>query len=83
MCNGSYPRKIKNLYFGAYDLKTGACGSAFNLISDPKHNHKIIVEGGILKKECSVLLSDFFKERRQAKKRVKKIIQDFKSKLGS
>lgn len=46
--------RLKNLYFGAYDLKTGACGSAFNLISDPKHNHKIIVEGGILKK--SVLL---------------------------
>lgn len=75
--------RLKNLYFGAYDLKTGACGSAFNLISDPKHNHKIIVEGGILKKECSALLSDFFKERRQAKKELKKIILDFKSKLGS
>ena len=60
--------RLKNLYFGAYDLKTGACGSAFNLI---------------LKKECSALLSDFFKERRQAKKELKKIIQDFKSKLGS
>ena len=75
--------RLKNLYFGAYDLKTGACGSAFNLISDPKHNHKIIFEGGILKKECSALLSDFFKERRQPKKELKKIIHDFKSKLGS
>lgn len=38
--------RLKNLYFGAYDLKTGACGSAFNLISDPKHNHKIILKVG-------------------------------------
>lgn len=64
--------RLKNLYFGAYDLKTGACGSAFNLISNPKHNHEIKVEGGILRDECSMLLSKFFKERRKAKKEQKK-----------
>lgn len=56
--------RISNLYFGAYDQKTGACGSAFSLIDSPKHNHRITVVGGILEQECSQMLSDFFKERR-------------------
>lgn len=65
--------RIKNLYFGAYDLKTGACGSVFNLISAPEHNHRINVEGGISKSECSELLSAFFRERRKAKKAAKQL----------
>lgn len=60
--------RLKNLYFGAYDLKTGACGSAFNLISDPKHNHKIIVEGGILKKSALLYSQTFLKREDKLKK---------------
>lgn len=68
--------RVKNLYFGAYDLKTGACGSAFNFIMDRKHNHRINVEGGILKDECSNLLSAFFRERRATHKSLK-IIKNY------
>ncbi|MGN0916330.1 MAG: tRNA adenosine(34) deaminase TadA [Succinivibrio sp.] len=65
--------RIKGLYFGAYDLKTGACGSVFNTITDERHNHRIEVEGGILKDECSNILSEFFRQRRAAHKQEKSL----------
>ena len=60
--------RIKNLYFGAFDYKTGACFSCFDLIFNKKHNHKIYVQGGIKQKECAQLLSDFFIYKRMLKK---------------
>ncbi|MGN1281238.1 MAG: tRNA adenosine(34) deaminase TadA [Succinivibrio sp.] len=60
--------RISSLYFGAYDKKTGACGSAFSLSDSPLHNHRMSVTGGILQQECSKMLSDFFKERRSLHK---------------
>ena len=53
--------RIKRLVFAANDLKTGAAGSAFNLVTHEKHNHKIEVCSGIMKEQCSSLLSTFFK----------------------
>lgn len=69
MCSGAIIHaRIQNVYFGAYDLKTGACGSMFNVLIDDRHNHKVNVEGGYLEKECSELLSNFFRARRQMQK---------------
>ena len=56
--------RIKNLYFGAYDLKGGACGSVLNLFEHP-FNHKVNVTGGVMEMECSRIIKDFFKELRQ------------------
>lgn len=65
MCSGAIIQsRIKNLYFGAYDLKTGASGSVFNLFDYP-FNHKVNVYGGIMEEECSRIIKDFFKELRQ------------------
>ena len=65
MCSGAIIQsRIKNLYFGAYDLKTGACGSVLNLFDYP-FNHKVNVYGGIMEDECSRIIKDFFKELRQ------------------
>lgn len=65
MCSGAIIQsRIKNLYFGAYDLKTGAAGSVFNLFDYP-FNHRVNVLGGILENECSQIIKDFFKELRQ------------------
>ena len=65
MCSGAIIQsRIKNLYFGAYDLKTGACGSVLNLF-DYTFNHKVNVNGGIMEEECSRIIKDFFKELRQ------------------
>ena len=66
MCAGlMIHSRIKRLIFGAYDPKTGAAGSMFSNIEDPRHNHQIEVEGGVLQEECSQLLKDFFKARRK------------------
>jgi tRNA(adenine34) deaminase len=65
MCSGAIIQsRIKNLYFGAYDLKTGAAGSVFNLFDYP-FNHKVCVTGSILEEECSSIIKDFFKELRK------------------
>jgi len=63
--------RIKRLVFAATDLKTGAAGSAFDLVTHEKHNHRIEVCSGIMRDECSSLLSAFFKRRRAEKKALK------------
>ena len=65
MCAGALVlSRIKNIYFGATDTKTGACGSVTNIVNHKKLNHKIEVQKGILKETCSSLLTDFFKKKR-------------------
>lgn len=65
MCVGAMLHaRIKRLVFGAYDLKTGAAGSVFDIPSDTRHNHSIEVTGGVLEQECGQLLKDFFQHRR-------------------
>jgi tRNA(adenine34) deaminase len=63
--------RIKQIVFGAYDAKTGACGSVMNLAQHSALNHQIDVIGGVREEECSSLISDFFKWRRQQKKAAK------------
>ncbi|MFC1593979.1 tRNA adenosine(34) deaminase TadA [Candidatus Omnitrophota bacterium] len=66
MCAGALVlSRIKNLYYGAGDPKTGACGSVINVVSESKLNHHIEVEKGILKDECGLLLTEFFKKKRK------------------
>lgn len=57
--------RIARVVFGARDPKTGACGSVFDLVSDPRHNHRIEVVGGLLEAEASQRLSDYFRRKRQ------------------
>lgn len=64
MCAGAIVNaRIPKVYFGAYDLKNGACASNFNLFN-MKNNFRPEFFGGILEKECSDLLRDFFKKLR-------------------
>ncbi len=60
--------RIRNLYFGAYDEKTGAAGSRVNLFEEGLFNHTVRVEGGFLRDECGILLSNFFKLKREQQK---------------
>lgn len=69
MCAGAIINsRIKKIYIGALDEKTGAAGSVLNLFEDYKFNHKVEVEKGILKEECENILKSFFKELRKIKK---------------
>ena len=69
MCSGAIIHaRIKNVYFGAADPKTGACGSVFNVLNDMRHNHHPNIVGGILQEECADILRSFFKMRRKMHK---------------
>jgi tRNA(adenine34) deaminase len=65
MCMGAIIHaRIQRLVFGAYDPKTGAAVSRYRLGTDNLLNHALIVQGGVLKDQCSSLLQTFFKQRR-------------------
>jgi len=65
MCYGAIIHaRISGLVFGAFDPKTGVCGSSSNLHEQGCFNHKPFITGGILKEDCSLILKDFFKKRR-------------------
>ena len=65
MCAGALVlSRIKNIIFGAPDTKTGACGSIINIVNHKKLNHHIKITKGILAKESSFLLREFFKKKR-------------------
>lgn len=72
MCAGALINsRIRTLYIGAMDEKTGACGSVLNLLEDYKFNHKIEIQKYILIKECEDILKTFFKYLRDKKKKTK------------
>lgn len=72
MCAGALIQsRIKKIYIGTMDYKTGACGSVLNLLNDYKFNHYVEIETGILADECEKILKDFFKELRKNKKKIK------------
>ena len=69
MCAGAIINsRIKKVYIGTSDEKTGAVGSVLNLFEDYKFNHNVEFEKGILQEQCEKILKDFFKELRRIKK---------------
>jgi len=65
MCYGAVVHaRISRLIFGAYDSKTGVCGSSIKLHQQKCFNHIPELTEGVLKEDCSLILKDFFKERR-------------------
>ena len=69
MCAGAIINsRIKKIYIGAMDEKTGAAGSVLNLFEDYTFNHKVEVEKNVMKAECEKILKDFFKMLRKIKK---------------
>ena len=68
MCIGAIiGARIKKVYFGTMDEKTGACGSVLNIPKNYSFNHIVEVEGQVLENECRKLLQDFFKNLRKRK----------------
>ena len=65
MCMGAIIHsRIERLVFGAWDPKTGAAVSVYQIGSDNLLNHSLTIEGGLLEERCSLLLKDFFRQRR-------------------
>lgn len=56
--------RVARVVYGASDRKTGAAGSVFDLLADPRHNHRIEVLGGVLADQASARLSNYFRGKR-------------------
>ena len=56
--------RVSRLVFGAADPKTGAAGSVFDLLGDPRHNHRVAVQGGVLGEEAGARLTAYFRAKR-------------------
>ncbi|SMN15274.1 tRNA-specific adenosine-34 deaminase [uncultured Candidatus Thioglobus sp.] len=66
MCLGAMIHaRISRVVFGAYDQKTGVCGSCQDLTTSECFNHSIETKGGVLNDECKNLLQQFFKNKRK------------------
>lgn len=73
MCAGAIVNaRIKKVYFGAYEQKSGSAESKFNILTDSGLNHTTEYQGGILGGECESLIKNYFKEKRLKKALTKK-----------
>jgi tRNA(adenine34) deaminase len=69
MCAGAIVlARPDRLIYGAADPKAGACASLYQLVTDPRLNHRVAVTTGVLEAECGEILTRFFQERRSSRK---------------
>jgi tRNA(adenine34) deaminase len=67
MCAGALVHaRVKRLVYGADDLKAGAVRSVLQVLNQPRLNHQMEVQGGVLAGRCADLLQEFFRKRRSA-----------------
>jgi tRNA(adenine34) deaminase len=65
MCAGALVlARVGRLVFGAWEPKTGAVGSLWDVVRDRRLNHRPQVRGGVLEDECAALLDEFFRTQR-------------------
>ncbi|WP_277928870.1 tRNA adenosine(34) deaminase TadA [Luteimonas aquatica] len=56
--------RLARVVYAAADPKTGAAGSVFDLLADPRHNHRVQVHGGVLAEKAGARLSNYFRRKR-------------------
>ncbi len=56
--------RVARVVYGASDPKTGAAGSVFDLLADPRHNHRVEVVAGVLGEQASSMLTNYFRAKR-------------------
>jgi tRNA(adenine34) deaminase len=72
MCAGAIVlSRVKRVVYGASDPKGGCAGTLMNLLQEQRFNHQVDITKGIEEEVCSLLLSDFFRELRERKKKNK------------
>ncbi|WP_035282064.1 nucleoside deaminase [Actinokineospora spheciospongiae] len=65
MCAGAAVlARVSRVVFGAWEPKTGAVGSLWDVVRDRRLTHRPEVVGGLLERECAALLAEFFADRR-------------------
>ena len=56
--------RVGRVVYAATDPKTGAAGSVFDLLADPRHNHRVVVDGGLFGDEAGAKLTAYFRAKR-------------------
>ena len=70
MCAGAIVQsRIKRVVYGAKDPKAGCAGTLMNLLTEERFNHQTEVIDGVMEKECSELLTNFFRKTERSGKR--------------
>ncbi len=71
MCAGAIVQaRIPRVVIGSHNPKAGCAGSVLNLLDVPQFNHQVELTEGVLEEECSIMLSDFFRELRNRRKKM-------------
>lgn len=66
MCAGAIVNsRVERLVIGSSDPKMGACGSVIDIVQNQSFNHQVEVTWGVMQKECSDIIKDFFRELRK------------------
>lgn len=82
MCAGAIVQaRIPRVVIGSRNPKAGCAGSVLNLLQVKEFNHQVELTEGVLQEECSVMLSDFFRELRRTQKEKKRMQKDLESGL--
>ena len=69
MCAGAIVQaRIPRVVYGASNPKAGCAGSVLNLLNEPRFNHQVAVEAGLLGETCADLMRDFFRTLREKKR---------------
>lgn len=73
MCAGALVNaRIDRLVYGASDPKAGAVESLYGICTDPRLNHRLEVRGGVLAEEAGEILRDFFREKREKAREIRR-----------
>ena len=77
MCAGAIVQaRMDKVVIGSRNPKAGCAGSVLNLLQIPAFNHQVELESGVLEEECSTMLSEFFKNLREQKKKSDKNLRN-------
>lgn len=70
MCAGAIVQaRIPRVVIGSRNPKAGCAGSVLNLLDVPAFNHQVELTEGVLETECSAMMTDFFRELRERKRK--------------
>ena len=68
MCAGALVNsRVSRLVYGCTDPKAGAVDSLYQIVTDTRLNHRLVVDSGLRKRECATVLTEFFRARRKNK----------------
>ena len=64
-CGATIQARLARVVYGAPDPRAGAIESVYRLLDDPRLNHRVEAQGGVLADECTALLREFFETKRR------------------